>query len=519
MVESGYNKFSNTLSPNSARGSSLSEHSGDKNQQADVMDDKKPILKWRSKSVTKAEEITKGAETFRKLQPDRPCHKPKDSLFTWSSKFRDFTGLVNWAFLLLLMGGIRLLLENLLKYGIMIDPIQWLVIINGGSPEFNLENPSIVLLFYINVHILFTLWVEKKLIQKEITNRQALFLHIFNFGIVLMIPVICNAFWGNRFGLVGAVIMCAVYVITFLKLWSYVQVNYWCRLHKELSAKAFRRRASSVLIPDLVHSDRSSKVPDNYVSYPDNLTLPDLYYFMLVPSLCYELNFPRTARIRKTFLIKRILEVVIGLQVIFGLFQQWIIPSVKNSLETFSKMEVLAASERLLKLAVPNHLLWLIFFYLMFHSYLNIMGEILRFADRNFYGDWWNATNLEDFWRQWNLPIHRWAVRHLYIPMIKHRSGRVMALGSVFLLSALFHEYLVSVPLRMVKWWSFYGMMLQVPLVPISKFVEKKFGPRFSNTIVWLSLILGQPLCIMMYYHDYVITHFGKDLIEQFGKM
>ena len=37
-----------------------------------------------------------------------------------------------------------------------------------------------------------------------------------------------------------------------------------------------------------------------------------------------------------SFLIKRILEVVIGLQVIFGLFQQWIIPSVKNSLETFS---------------------------------------------------------------------------------------------------------------------------------------------------------------------------------------
>jgi len=41
MVETGYNKFSNTLSPSSARGSSLSEHSGDKNQQADVMDDKK----------------------------------------------------------------------------------------------------------------------------------------------------------------------------------------------------------------------------------------------------------------------------------------------------------------------------------------------------------------------------------------------------------------------------------------------------------------------------------------------
>jgi len=244
------------------------------------------------------------------------------------------------------------------------------------------------------------------------SNRRAIFLHVANFGIVTMIPVICNALWGNRFGLVGAVIVCAVYIVTFLKLWSYVQVNYWCRLHKENSAKSLRRRASSVLVPGLVHDNRGPKVVNNFVSYPDNLTLRDLYYFMMVPSLCYELNFPRTTRIRKSFLIKRILEVVIGLQVVFGLFQQWIIPSVKNSLETFSKMEVLAASERLLKLAVPNHLLWLIFFYLLFHSYLNIIGEILKFADRNFYGDWWNASNIEDFWRYWNLPIHRWAVRY-----------------------------------------------------------------------------------------------------------
>jgi len=399
-------------STSSQQNNSLLENYNGKTKESGLLDEKKPILKGRSKSVTKAEEITKGAEMLRKLQPDKPCHKPKDSLFTWSSRFRDFTGLVNWAFLLLLMGGIRLLLENLLKYGIMIDPLEWLVIINGGSHDFNLENPSIVLLFYINVHILFTLWVEKLLAQKRITSRRAIFLHVANFGIVTMIPVICNALWGNRFGLVGAVIVCAVYIVTFLKLWSYVQVNYWCRLHKENSAKSLRRRASSVLVPGLVHDNRGPKVVNNFVSYPDNLTLRDLYYFMMVPSLCYELNFPRTTRIRKSFLIKRILEVVIGLQVVFGLFQQWIIPSVKNSLETFSKMEVLAASERLLKLAVPNHLLWLIFFYLLFHSYLNIIGEILKFADRNFYGDWWNASNIEDFWRYWNLPIHRWAVRY-----------------------------------------------------------------------------------------------------------
>jgi len=63
------------------------------------------------------------------------------------------------------------------------------------------------------------------------------------------------------------------------------------------------------------------------VQYPDNLTYRDLLYFLCAPTLCYELNFPRTSRVRKRFLLKRLLEVVIGVNVVMALFQQWIIPS------------------------------------------------------------------------------------------------------------------------------------------------------------------------------------------------
>ena len=43
--------------------------------------------------------------------------------------------------------------------------------------------------------------------------------------------------------------------------------------------------------------------------YPDNLTLANLYYFCLAPTLCYELNYPKTCRVRKLFLMRRISEV------------------------------------------------------------------------------------------------------------------------------------------------------------------------------------------------------------------
>ena len=124
----------------------------------------------------------------------------------------------------------------------------------------------------------------------------------------------------------------------------------------------------------------------------------DIYYFWLAPTLCYELNFPRTSRIRTVFLIRRAVEVVVGLNLVMAIVQQYITPSVVNSLMSFATMDVnkvgtecsvllcirndFQAAERLLKLAVPNHLLWLVCFYLVFHSFLNTLGELLQFADR-----------------------------------------------------------------------------------------------------------------------------------------
>jgi diacylglycerol O-acyltransferase-1 len=53
----------------------------------------------------------------------------------------------------------------------------------------------------------------------------------------------------------------------------------------------------------------SASNPSERVCYPFNLTLDNLYYFMFAPTLCYELNFPRTPSRRKSFIIKRIVEV------------------------------------------------------------------------------------------------------------------------------------------------------------------------------------------------------------------
>lgn len=161
--------------------------------------------------------------------------------------------------------------------------------------------------------------------------------------------------------------VCCLYSILFMKLWSFVHVNIWCRdsqkKHKTSpsgkrhdSFSMDRRRDSKTLTDHNgnVVGNGTNERPCHLVKYPDNLTLKDLFYFLLAPTLCYELNFPRTSRIRKRFLIKRILEVVVGINIVMALFQQWMIPSVQNSFIPFSNMDVTKAAERLLKLAVST---------------------------------------------------------------------------------------------------------------------------------------------------------------------
>ena len=56
-------------------------------------------------------------------------------------------------------------------------------------------------------------------------------------------------------------------------------------------------------------------------------------------------------------------------------------------------------------------------------------------------------------------------------------------------------------------------------MIIISKKMESRFGSRAGNLMMWSSLILGHPLAVMMYYHDFVIENYGASLVSQFGNL
>jgi diacylglycerol O-acyltransferase-1 len=204
----------------------------------------------------------------------------------------------------------RVALENIIKYGILVDPFQWIKVFIGKPNAW----PSCQLILSANIFILISYIIEHIFAAnkwREVSGGTAVVINILS--ILALPPIVINSVPCNP---IGASIACGLYSIVSLKLVSYHMVNYWCRKRsaKKLSNAGSHSRRRSFTSKDLhktvQNGSATSDPKHDLVEYPNNLNLTDLYYFMCAPTLCYELNFPRSERIRKRFLIKRILEIV-----------------------------------------------------------------------------------------------------------------------------------------------------------------------------------------------------------------
>ncbi len=208
--------------------------------------------------------------------------------------------------------------------------------------------------------------------------------------------------------------------------------------------------------------------------------------------------YPRNKTIRISFILKRSLELIISVFTTVFLAAQYALPILKNSLKVLDEGNSLKIAERLLKLSVISLFMWLLMFFAFFHCALNIMAELLRFGDRSFYLPWWNAKDIAEYWRLWNLPVYKWGKRHVYLSLsINHKTSRFFSILVVFTISALLHEILVGIPTHNLNGIAFMGMMGQIPLIVftnwltfIRKTVVTYLFSKFSFQATSNSLIL-----------------------------
>ena len=181
-------------------------------------------------------------------------------------------------------------------------------------------------------------------------------------------------------------------ITLWMKLVSFIHVNWSLRqLHRIDDKRRWPGESMSGSEPLAVETDD--------MVYPKNLTARSFGYFLVAPTLCYQLSYPRSPRFRIRWLLRRVAMLSAGLGMMLFITEQYIEPTIDNSIKPLQDMDWLVIVERVLKLSLPTLYFWMAMFYTLFELWLNVLAELTRFGDREFYKAWWNSSTLSEYVR------------------------------------------------------------------------------------------------------------------------
>jgi diacylglycerol O-acyltransferase-1 len=379
---------------------------------------------------------------------------------------QNFRGLYNLIILLLIVNLTRMVAENVQKYGLII-PAPWRFI---SRADLNCSLQVTALIFG---NIAFSFFLKSASSLGYGLN--------FVVGFLMPLYVIWCSERANP--MIGMLLITNA-LVYFLKTISFLAVT------KEL--QGLKQTDQQLVTEGIYRCDQSFNEGSAFI------------YFLAAPTLCYQPSYPRSSCTRPLYVLKNLLRLLSCFAGMYVIAHQFIVPTLRNSVAPLEQRNIVRIAERILKLSLSSLAEWLLGFYAIFHCWLNVVAEALRFADRNFYQDWWNAGNIEEYWRLWNAPVHNWLKRHMYRPLRKRGCPLWLASLLVFLLSAVVHEVIFSVPLRAVHFWAFSAMLFQLPLVLVTRCLLPSMPPAIGNMFFWSSFcLIGQPVGILLYYWSY----------------
>ncbi|KAK3988353.1 hypothetical protein QBC44DRAFT_104447 [Cladorrhinum sp. PSN332] len=250
--------------------------------------------------------------------------------------------------------------------------------------------------------------------------------------------------------------------------------------------------------------------PIGNITYPANLTWGNYLDFLCCPTLCYEIEYPRTAKIDWQNLLSKICAIFGCIFLLTVISEEFILPALTDashrldpSIRTpdtpLAPLEVLLVlSETISWLLFPFMLTFLLVFLVIFEYVLGACAEITYFADRHFYSDWWNSTDWMEFSREWNVPVYSFLRRHVYSASRPH-IGKANATVITFLISAIGHEIVMGCITKKLRGYGFICQMLQLPLVALQKTKWVRGKKTLNNVCFWCSMILGLSLICSLY--------------------
>ncbi|KAF2101684.1 sterol O-acyltransferase 1 [Rhizodiscina lignyota] len=243
--------------------------------------------------------------------------------------------------------------------------------------------------------------------------------------------------------------------------------------------------------------------PLGQVTYPNNLTIRNFVDFLFCPTLCYELEYPRTSGTDWGELFYKSLAVFGCIFLLTVTSEEFIIPVLRESSHQMQDVDsivegALILAETISRLLFPFMVSFLLVFLVIFEYICGAFAEITHFADRQFYADWWNSCDWLEFSREWNIPVHNFFRRHVYSAS-RGKMSRPVATVITFFISALAHELVMGCITKKLRGYGFFAMMLQMPIVMIQRSRWVKGRTLLNNILFWCSMILGLSMMCALY--------------------
>ncbi|CAL7940750.1 unnamed protein product [Xylocopa violacea] len=250
---------------------------------------------------------------------------------------------------------------------------------------------------------------------------------------------------------------------------------------------AFVRSVAPRFLSYKPHSETPRPEPPDFSKY---------LYFMFAPTLIYQDKYPRSDKIRWKIILINFIEVFTIIFFVALLYERMLYPNYRD----FGKqpIEFGMVILNVLSSMLPGILMFICGFYLLLHSWMNAFAELLRFADKMFYKDWWNSICFSSYYRTWNIVVHDWLYTYIYKDMyeIVTPRNKTLAVCAVFAISSIFHEYILIFTGRF-----FYPVMLimfgVIGLTVV--FIFKSAG----NVFLWFSLSVGSGMMVSLYCMEY----------------
>lgn len=220
-------------------------------------------------------------------------------------------------------------------------------------------------------------------------------------------------------------------------------------------------------------------------------------YYLLAPTLIYRDSYPKIDRsIRWKNLSVHLFDFFGSIVYTALIFKAFCVPEFKLASKNITNSQAVLLSW--FRSMLPGTMVFLLIFFAVMHAWFSIFAEILNFADRKFYDDWWNAKNFGTFYRKISVIIYEWLHTYIFMDIQRFTNNMIgpgLARVVVFLISGMLCEIIIDFSLGFFFPYVFF--IIAIPGAFMISFNSK--ASKFYNVLVWTFLIIMMGLIIMLY--------------------